>query len=52
VARSLGILAAARGDTQRASAHFEHALGLCAAAGAAAFEARAAADIAAVKTPA
>ena len=52
VARSLGILAAARGDTQQASAHFEHALGLCAAAGAAAFEARATADLAGVKTPA
>ena len=29
VARSLGLLAAARGDAPRAAAHFEHALALC-----------------------
>jgi hypothetical protein len=46
VARSLGLLAAARGDAPRAVAHFEQALGLCTAAGAAAFEARARADLA------
>ena len=46
VARSLGLLAAARGDVPRAAAHFEQALGLCTAAGAAAFEARARADLA------
>ena len=45
VARSLGLLAAARGDLPRAAAHFEQALGLCTAAGAAAFEARARADL-------
>jgi hypothetical protein len=46
VARSLGLLAAARGDAPQAVAHFEHALRLCTAAGAAAFEARARADLA------
>ena len=45
VARSLGLLAAACGDLPRAAAHFEQALGLCTAAGAAAFEARARADL-------
>ena len=48
VARSLGLLAAARGDVPQATAHLEHALGLCAAAGATAFEARARADLAVV----
>jgi tetratricopeptide (TPR) repeat protein len=43
VARSLGLLATARGDTEAAIAHFEHALALC--AGAPAFEARARADL-------
>ena len=46
VARSLGLLAAARGDAPRAAAHFEQALRLCTLAGAAAFEARARADLA------
>jgi hypothetical protein len=46
VARSLGLLAAAQGDTRAAAAHLEHALRLCAAAGAPAFEARARADLA------
>ena len=36
VARSLGLLAAARGDAPRAAAHFEQALRLCTLAGAAA----------------
>jgi tetratricopeptide (TPR) repeat protein len=45
VARSLGLLAAALGDAPRAAAHLGHALDLCAAAGAAAFEARARADL-------
>jgi hypothetical protein len=48
VARSLGILAAACGDTAGAAEHFEHALELCTAAGTAAFEARARADLAAL----
>jgi DNA-binding SARP family transcriptional activator len=43
VARSLGLLAQARGDTARAAAHFEAAL--AASAGAPAFEARARADL-------
>jgi DNA-binding SARP family transcriptional activator len=51
VARSLGILAAARGDTVRATEHFEHALSLCTAAGTPAFEARARADLAALAAP-
>ena len=46
VARSLGLLAAARGVTQRAEMHLERALRLCVAAGAPAFEARARADLA------
>jgi DNA-binding SARP family transcriptional activator len=45
VARSLGLLATAAGDHQRALAHFEHALALCAAAGAPAFVARARTDL-------
>jgi DNA-binding SARP family transcriptional activator len=45
VARSLGLLAAARGDAGRAAAHLEHALTLCTLAGAVAFEARARADL-------
>jgi hypothetical protein len=51
VARSLGILAAARGDTARAAEHLEHALSLCTVAGTAAFEARARADLAGLKAP-
>ena len=46
VARPLGLLAAALGDAPRAAAHFEQALRLCTAARAAAFEARARADLA------
>ena len=46
VARSLGMLAAARGDAAQSVAHLEHALDLCTAAGAAAFEARARGDLA------
>ena len=46
LARSLGLLAVARGDTAGAIRHFEHALELCTAAGAPAFEARARADLA------
>jgi DNA-binding SARP family transcriptional activator len=51
VARSLGLLAVARGDAPQAAAHFEHALELCAAAGAAAFEGRARADLALATLP-
>jgi hypothetical protein len=46
VARSLGLLAAARGDTPGAVAHLERALALCERAGAPAFAIRARADLA------
>ena len=48
VARSLGLLAAARGDVGGAIAQLEYALTLCRTAGAPAFEARAQADLAGV----
>ena len=41
-----GLLAAAQSDMRAAASHLEHALRLCATAGAPAFEARARADLA------